>query len=558
MATDRPEFTPDLSKLDNRYQILTELNRAGDSRAYLARHLELNRDVTIQVVRLPVGADEASVEHLASDARTLASSRHPHIIPVLEELPLGDGTYAVVRPRVRGTTLDQLISTVGTIPNLRVADTLEQVSGALDWARAQGIVHRHVSPSGVVFQQGSGKVLLAFEPAPMLGSALPSACDDAQMLGELAWRMLAGQRAAAARLSSLTTVRPELSRIVIKEVDALIQCDPTGEAPGIAPLLSALDPGRVVALTPVVRASEGAPSEAVVVAAAPAVVAAPSVSRSYSTPVGSRDRDAVVVVHHGLSFGARLAMAVGIAAVIVAVAMLLLNHRRGTAGRTAAGVTTPDTGSMATGDVSLRRPDPAAMNYDTTAIRRVAPGTVAPTPAMPGTTTVIPGRTGMIAPPLTRRSEPGVPYPPVVTMPRSNPRDSARRADSARADSARPTRDTARLQFTGAVCDSPAAADQRTCLANSIRDNDVALNEAYRRVVAALRRQANVSDDAPDPPPVEQLRRTEQSWLEWRDSVCRGVGGAPLYARARAQCFAQESARRARVLQQKLDSLPPR
>ena len=558
MATDRPEFTPDLSKLDDRYQILTELNRAGDSRAYLARHLELNRDVMIQVVRLPEGADEASAEDLASDARTLASSRHPHIIPVLEELPLGDGTHAIVRPRVRGTTLEQLISTVWTIPIVRVADTLEQVSGALDWARAQGVVHRHVSPNGVVFQQGSGKVLLAFEPAPMLGTTEPSACDDAQTLGELAWRMLAGQRAAAARLSSLATVRPELSRTVIKEVDALIQCDRTGEAPGIAPLISALDPGRVVALTPTVRATEAAPSETVVAATAPAVVAAPSVSRSYSTPVGSSDRDAVVVVHHGLSFGARLAMAVGIAAVIVAVAMLLLNHRRGTAGRTAAGVTTPDTGSMATGDVSLRRPDAAAMNYDTTAIRRVAPGAVAPSPAMPGTTTVVPGRTGMIAPPLTRRSEPGVPYPPVVTMPRANPTDSARRADSARADSARPTRDTAKSQFTGDVCDSPTAADQRTCLANSIRDNDVALNDAYRRVVAALRRQANVSDDAPDPPSVEQLRRTEQSWLEWRDSLCRGVGGAPLYARARAQCFAQESARRTRVLQQKLDSLPQR
>jgi uncharacterized protein YecT (DUF1311 family) len=556
MANDRPEFTPDLSKLDNRYQILTELNRSGDTRAYLARHLELNRDVVIQVLRLPAGADDASAEHLASDARILSSSRHQHVIPVLDELPIGDGVLAIVRPRVRGTTLDQLISTVGTIPNVRVADTLEQVGSALDWARTQGVVHRYVSPNGVVFQQGSGKVLLAFEPAPTVGTTAPNACDDARTLGELAWRMLAGQRAAAARLSSLATVRPELSRNVIKEVDALMQCDRAGEAPSIAPLISALDPGRVVAITQTARAAEAAPSAAVIAATAPVVVAAaPIVSRSYSTPVGASDRDAVVVVHSGLSFGTRLAMAVGIAVVIVAVALLLLNHRRGPAGRTAAGVTTPDSGSMATGDVSLRRPDGAAMNYDTTAIRRVAPGAVVPTTAMPGTTTVIPGRTGMIAPPGTRRSEPPVPYPPVMP---GNSADSARRADSARADSARPTRDTARSQSTGDVCDSPASADQRACLASAIRDNDVALNETYRRVVVALRRQANVSDDAPDPPAVEQLRRTEQSWLEWRDSVCRAVGGAPLYARARAQCFAQESARRARVLQQKLDSLPPR
>src|SRR5512146_2565896 len=105
--------TPDLSKLDNRYQILTALNRAGDSRAYLARHLALNRDVMIQVVRLPEGADEPSAEHLASDARPRASSRHAHISPGRGEIALGDRTYAVVRPRVRGTTLEQLISTVG-------------------------------------------------------------------------------------------------------------------------------------------------------------------------------------------------------------------------------------------------------------------------------------------------------------------------------------------------------------------------------------------------------------------------------------------------------------
>ena len=196
MATDRPEFTPDLSKLDNRYQILTELNRSGDSRAYLARHLELNRDVVIQMLRLPADADDASAEHLASDARILSSSRHQHVIPVLDELSIGDGVLAIVRPRVRGTTLDQLISTVGTIPNVRVADTLEQVGSALEWARTQGVVHRYVSPSGVVFQQGSGKVLVSLEPSPALGAKLPNACDDARTLGELAWRMLAGQRAA--------------------------------------------------------------------------------------------------------------------------------------------------------------------------------------------------------------------------------------------------------------------------------------------------------------------------------------------------------------------------
>lgn len=152
----------------------------------------------------------------------------------------------------------------------------------------------------------------------------------------------------------------------------------------------------------------------------------------------------------------------------------------------------------------------------------------------------------MIAPPLTRRPEPGVQNPPIVSLPGGTARDSVR-PESTRVDT---------TQSTGDACDSRSAADQRTCLSNSIRENDVALNEAYRRVISALRRQANVSDNDPDPPSVDQLRRTEQSWLEWRDATCRTVGDQPLYARSRAACFAQESARRTRVLQQKLDSLP--
>ena len=560
MSNDRPEFTPDLSKLDNRYQILTELNRSGDTRAYLARHLELNRDVTIQVLRLPAGADDASIEHLAADARILSSARHQHVIPVLEDLPLGDGAFAIVRPRVRGTTLDQLISTVGTIPNVRVADTLEQVSGALDWARSQGVVHRYVSPSGIVFQQGSGKVLVAFEPNPSLGATMPNACDDSRTLGELAWRMLAGQRAAAARVSSLGAVRPELSRTVIREVDAMMQCDRTAQAPFVGPLISALDPSRIFKEPPKPRTPERAPVEPIA-ASAPltAPVEGPVSSHVVLTPSAApRDVGEVIVVRRGLSFGARLAMAVGIAAVIVIVAILLLNHRRAPAGRTAAGLTPVDTGTMATGDVSLRHPD-TAVSYDTSAIvHPVTPATTTPTvttPAMtPGSTMVDTGRVGMIAPP-PRRHEPGVQNPPIVSLPRPTTNDSAR-PDSVRADTSRVSRDTTQPLSTGDACDSPRAADQRACLADAIRQNDLVLNDTYRRVITALRRQANAGDDQPDPPSVDQLRRTEQSWLEWRDATCRVVGDQPLYARARADCFAKESARRTRVLQQKLDSLP--
>src|SRR5215216_4080565 len=53
------DFTPDLTRLERDYQILTELHRSHHSRTYLARHLGLNRDVTVTVVRAADGSDNS-------------------------------------------------------------------------------------------------------------------------------------------------------------------------------------------------------------------------------------------------------------------------------------------------------------------------------------------------------------------------------------------------------------------------------------------------------------------------------------------------------------------
>jgi hypothetical protein len=72
---DESEFAPDLSKLDNRYQILSELRRARNGRIFLARHTELNRDVTIDVVRVPRCASSRPTPSCCRAAGTHTSFR---------------------------------------------------------------------------------------------------------------------------------------------------------------------------------------------------------------------------------------------------------------------------------------------------------------------------------------------------------------------------------------------------------------------------------------------------------------------------------------------------
>src|SRR4051812_6018247 len=102
MPTD--DLNADLSKLEKDYQLLTELHGDGDSRTYLARHLQLNRDVTITLLRAPTGDDGNALAQFAADTRLLMTDRHQSMVPVIEGLWLDDKTFAIVRARVRGSS----------------------------------------------------------------------------------------------------------------------------------------------------------------------------------------------------------------------------------------------------------------------------------------------------------------------------------------------------------------------------------------------------------------------------------------------------------------------
>jgi uncharacterized protein YecT (DUF1311 family) len=184
-----------VNKLSSEYQILTELHRSGDTRTYLARHLQLNRDVTITVVDAG-GGDRSFLNAFAADVETLRAQQHPNVIPVVDGRWLDDAQYAVVRARVRGSTLDQTVSAVGAMPQPRIASALREVSTALAWAKSQGIAHRHVSPESLVFQQGTGRVLLAFEPSRRIAS-------DDETIRQLAATMSGGAPVNVAEYSGM-------------------------------------------------------------------------------------------------------------------------------------------------------------------------------------------------------------------------------------------------------------------------------------------------------------------------------------------------------------------
>jgi uncharacterized protein YecT (DUF1311 family) len=512
------DFTTDLSELDTDYQVLTELHRTSDSRSYLARHLKLNRDVTITVIR--AGADRKLLGRFDADVTRLKSLRHPNVIPVLEGRWLRDGSYAVVRARVRGSSLDQLVSAVGPLPLPRIASSLDQVRSALEWARTNGVASRHVAQDAMIFQQGSGRVLLALDPTMGTIGSIEETCDDVRTVGALAWEMLSGLRLSEMGSKPLGTVRPDLSPRVIAETESLLRCE-RGKTRDIAQYIALLS----AAGASTAPASVAPPSE-------PRVIVAPP-TPLYSTPVGAAgSASAVVTKQGGMGFNARLAVAVAIVAMIAVVALLFMNRgRHDIVDRTAVNGESMPTGEAA-GDVALRaRPDTAVpMSSVSSYPQPVAELPVGQQPVERSPAAAMP------APPETRRHEPPrVPQQTSLKVPRGTSGDSANLSDA---------------------CSSIAPSDQHRCLMAAIDRNDVELNGVYRSLVSALRRQAGLSSDDPDPDAVDRLRSAQRKWVDDRDAACRDFGSGALYARDRAQCFADQSAARARALREQLQAIP--
>jgi len=499
------EFAPNLNKLDRNYQILTELHRDGVSRTYLARHLGYNRDVTITVVGAG-DTNDVALPHLASDARLLTAMRHPNIIPVIEGIWLDVRTFAVVRARIRGSRVDQLISKNGPLPIGQVATTIQTVHDAISWARNNGVVHRRVTPSSVMFQQGNQRVVLTLELAPFIRGAIPDECDDVRTIGILSSDMMLGRITRAGEPVPAVSIPPHIVGAVTRSIVAVRRChagnakqiigslltelhsaaaaEPAAEPAAVEPIVAALEPPPVETVSAQVEPHEVEPLPVEAVEAEPAAVAAIAEQTQSAEEFQRHYDEAVTVVESPFGFNARLGTAVAAAAIIGVLTVLSFRHRS-PATNFGASVTPRDSHAQAAGDVS-------------------------------------PGATKSATPPGAAA------LPPVTAS---------------------------AMGLNSRACGSPTPADQRTCLIAAIERNDVDMNAAYTKLIRALRRQS--SAPAGDPESVTKLRRSQRKWSDARDVVCRKVGSGPLYARERATCFAQQSADRARELQRMLDAVPP-
>ena len=126
---------------------------------YLARDVQLDRDVAIKVLPAHLARDPTARERFLREARMAAGLSHPHIVPI-HRVSETDGYVFFVMSYVEGETLGERLRTRGPLPPAKATRMLREVAWALAYAHGRGIVHRDVKPDNILLENSTGRALV--------------------------------------------------------------------------------------------------------------------------------------------------------------------------------------------------------------------------------------------------------------------------------------------------------------------------------------------------------------------------------------------------------------
>jgi len=135
--------------IKGRYRVGRRLGEGGMAIVYLGHDLLLGRDVAIKSPRPQFSADPGFRARFEREARAAASLSHPNIIDVYD-VGEDEGTPFIVMELVRGQSLKEIIAADAPFHPDDVAELLEQIGGALDYAHVRGYVHRDIKPGNIL------------------------------------------------------------------------------------------------------------------------------------------------------------------------------------------------------------------------------------------------------------------------------------------------------------------------------------------------------------------------------------------------------------------------
>jgi serine/threonine protein kinase len=143
------------------YEILGIIGKGGMGTVYRARHMYLDEERAIKVIRGQFSENRDYLERFIREARILTRLRHPNLVLLYEFGNLEQNTFFMVLELINGESVLARIRRMGRIPIDESVKIIREAALGLHAAHQQGIIHRDISPDNllIVKQEGTGREL---------------------------------------------------------------------------------------------------------------------------------------------------------------------------------------------------------------------------------------------------------------------------------------------------------------------------------------------------------------------------------------------------------------
>ena len=128
-----------------RYEAVRLLGEGGMGKVYLARQLDLGRQVVIKVMHDNVAAEPKFRDRFQRETLLMARFAHPYAV-TLYDASLTDGP-CIVMEYIRGVNLETLLQKNTRLTAARVGRLVSQLCEVLQAAHDQQLIHRALKPA---------------------------------------------------------------------------------------------------------------------------------------------------------------------------------------------------------------------------------------------------------------------------------------------------------------------------------------------------------------------------------------------------------------------------